>query len=288
MSKIIIPENLKGKELYKFLIANKDALVAQKKSGVKYSDPLDCLPGMMTIDKDGQLQIKAEGDDTALPADTEDSLMRRVVANAMNWCDHAMDVLFDDCAKKTIKERKGLIPHIADHIHRSDSHVGDVKDITLEQIELKRLGLKAEGSTQCIVFTTEIRKDYNEKIFFFYKKNKIKQHSIGLQYVKILLCINDEEEKEYHDNWKKYIDRVINKEMVESRGYFWAVLEIRLLENSCVLFGCNELTPTLDVKIDTEETQPPTSTEKSQPSPTSEVTVDKSVAWDKIVGKINF
>ena len=41
------------------------------------------------------------------------------------------------------------------------------------------------------------------------------------------------------------IDQIINKEVPESAGYFWIVPQFMLLENSCVLLGANELTPTL-------------------------------------------
>jgi DNA-directed RNA polymerase subunit RPC12/RpoP len=36
--------------------------------------------------------------------------------------------------------------------------------------------------------------------------------------------------------------------MADEYGFFWVVSEIKLLENSCVLFGANELTPTLEVQ----------------------------------------
>ena len=38
MAKIEISEELKGKELFKFLAENKNALIAQKKSMLKYAD----------------------------------------------------------------------------------------------------------------------------------------------------------------------------------------------------------------------------------------------------------
>ena len=45
---------------------------------------------------------------------------------------------------------------------------------------------------------TEIFKDYNAQIFNEYKSNRINQHSVGMQYVKIDLAVNDEEyENEY-------------------------------------------------------------------------------------------
>ena len=43
-----------------------------------------------------------------------------------------------------------------------------------------------------------------------------------------------------------FIDTVINKEDVEEYGFMWIVREIKLFENSAVIWGANELTPTLD------------------------------------------
>jgi hypothetical protein len=133
-------------------------------------------------------------------------------------------------------------------------------------MKLTDLGLNQSGSTQVLIFETDVMASYNEKIFNQYKLKKINQHSIGLQYVKISLCINDKDSEKEYDFWNKYYPQVINKEVVDQRGYFWVVTEIKLLENSCVLFGSNELTPTLDVKASTES-QPPSGTGKNQPPP---------------------
>jgi hypothetical protein len=49
------------------------------------------------------------------------------------------------------------------------------------------------------------------------------------------------------DFWNKYYKDIINKEFVDEYGFFWVVNEIKLLEVSAVLFGANELTPTLEI-----------------------------------------
>jgi hypothetical protein len=110
------------------------------------------------------------------------------------------------------------------------------------------LGVKADGVAQVLTFSTEIIKNYNERIFEKYRTKRIKQHSIGLRYVELLLAINEPEDEYWADEykiWKKYIDQIINKDIPEETGYFWAVPQYMLLENSCVLFGANALTPTL-------------------------------------------
>lgn len=256
MKKIIIPEELRGKELARFLVANKSQLIAQKKSMIKWADPVSSDSGLF-VRNDGGLYTKAESTETIPPDAT--SLRVKVVANTAMWCDSHMDVLLPDNGKKSLKERKGLIPHLHDHKHELGAEVGDVANIYYEDVPLSSLGVNKPGTAQALIFETDIRKEYNEMIFRKYKQGKIKQHSIGLMYVKLELAINDEESEKEYDFWKKYIDQIINREMVEEKGYYWVVPEIKLLENSAVLFGSNMLTPTLEAKADTDE-EPPSGT----------------------------
>lgn len=238
MKRVIIPEGLKGKDLARFVSQNKDALIAQKKSiPVKYADAVSFGVNLYNI-KDG-IATKSEG--SASVANDTGIIRVKVVANTANWCDSHMDVLLPGCWDKSIKERKGFIPHLHDHVHTLDAEVGDVVDIYSQTISLTELGLSKSGTTEVLVFETDIRKDYNEKVYYKYLKGKVKQHSIGLQYVKLGLAINDDEDTAQYELWNKYIDQVINRDMVEQHGYFWVVPEIKLLENSAVLFGSNEL-----------------------------------------------
>jgi hypothetical protein len=244
--KIQIDPNLVGKALYSFLIANKDALIAQKKALPKYSDAVN-YGSSFFVNKDGQI-VKTEVGNIAPDAS---SVHARFVGNAAWWCDSQMDVLTDDSWSKTIKEGKGKI-HLHDHIYRMDAQVGDVTKIYTQDVNLNELGLNKPGFTQCLVYESDVKKDYNLFVFNQYKAGKVNQHSIGLLYVKIELAINDADYEKEIDFWNKYIDKVINRDMVEEKGYFWIVTEIKLLECSAVLFGSNELTPTLDVKGGTE------------------------------------
>jgi hypothetical protein len=287
--KIVIPEHLKGKELYKFLIANKDALIRQKKSMQKRTEPV--FSETLFINTLPTEATKAAGAVTK-EADPN-SLHVKVVANTAMYCDTQMDVLLPDSAKRSIKERKGLIPHLHDHIWELDAEVGDVKDIYYQDIALNLLGVNKTGTAQALIFETDIKKAYNERVFQKYKDGKVKQHSIGLQYVKIELAINDPESEKEFDFWNKYINDVINKEVPEAAGYFWVVSEYKLLENSAVLFGSNFLTPTLEVEDKSEDDdttpQPPIGTEQKPSNEKSESdkskTESKEVNWDKVASK---
>jgi len=241
MKKILIPESLRGKELYQFLVENKSALIAQKKAFKKETDVIVSAPeSLMIVGKDGTLKAAEPTEENAT------SWPVKIVGNACYWMDSQRDVLVKDSAKKSIQQRKNIIPHLHDHIHPLDAQVGDVTDIYLEDISLRKLGLNKSGSTQCVIMESNVQKDYNPRVFNLYKTGKVKQHSIGLQYIDIEMAINDEEYEKEMDFWNKYIDQIINKEEAEEMGYFWVVKEYKLLEISGVLFGANELTPTLE------------------------------------------
>lgn len=271
MSRVLleIDNNLPRKELFTFLKENKKALLAQKKAIKKefYSLVPGPMYGIKDIGKD-VFEMKAAAD--AVIPDTATSLMVEAAANTSMWCDTAMDVLLKNAGKKSIKERKGGIPHIYDHKWSVLTEVGDVKDIYYQDLPLRQLGLKMDGTAQVLTFYTEVIKSYVPEVFEKYRLKKIKQHSIGLWYDDIQLAINAPDDEYWEDEYKvykKYIDQIINKEFVEERGYFFAVSQFTLLENSAVLLGANFLTPTISTSEKTTATSdtPPVSGTESGP-----------------------
>lgn len=255
--RIKLPEFATKKEMYSYLIENKKDLISQKKSMPITADAVSF--------EVSQVLKSGEASKANNPVKEDvDRLVVRVVANTANWIDSHMDMLLPDSAKKSISERKNIIPHLHDHIHKVDAKVGEVIDITLPILSYSDLGIKGTGATQAIVFETEVMKSYNEKVFNQYKAGKINQHSIGLQYLNLDIAINDEDSEKEFDFWNKHIDQVINKEVAEERGFFFVVKEIRLIENSAVLFGSNVITPTLDNNL--EKNEPLQDTQKTEPS----------------------
>jgi len=274
--KQLIPDNLKGKELFAYLVANKSKLIAAKKASVKYTNPVIYQPVITTTTKrsttKASMTMEMEGDGT---------LDVKVVANAAWWCDDQYDVLTDKSYDKSISDKGILIPHIADHIHSSTNHVGDVKAVYTQKVALKDLGVDYPGATTCAIMETSVREDYNALTYKFYKNGKINQHSIGLLYVTLGMCINDKEYLQEFELWNKYYDKVINKDFIDESGFFWIVPEIKWLENSCVWMGSNPLTPTLEITdTDNEDTEAaPGKSTHNQPS-------EKSMAVCNNCGKV--
>jgi hypothetical protein len=250
--RVTIPDFKTKAELFKYLIDNKKKLIDLKKSVPIYAD---CVSFKTTTIHEGKQGVQTK--DNAPVTDDVDMLRVKVVANTANWIDSHVDMLLPDSALKSINERKGIIPHLHDHIHQIEAKVGEVKDILLSNLSFSELGINGFGSTQAIVFITDVIKSYNEKVFNQYKLGKINQHSIGLQYVKLDLAINDESSEKEFDFWNKYYPQVINKDAADERGFFWVVQEIKLIENSAVLFGSNIITPTLDNNLKNESLNGP-------------------------------
>lgn len=258
--RIQLPD-LKGKEMFDYLVTNKKELIRKKKLMPIKSEPMFSIAEHI-------MPIKNETEKAASESPSVDTgnLLVDVVGNAAWWCDYGMDVLTDKSYDKSVAEQGAFLPHIKNHDHSADAHVGDVQEVYTKKISLKRLGLKdRDGSTTAVLWKTMIRKDYDEKIYKMYKAGKINQHSIALQYLSIGLCINDKDYLPEFEMWGKYASKVINNDLINEKGFFWIVPEIKIFENSCVLFGMNMLTPTLSQEQKDIEL-PPATTTTEQPS----------------------
>jgi hypothetical protein len=271
------------KELFAQLKANEKKLIQEKTLKVKFADSCMVSPEILQRVVPKETTTKADTSGKPEPIIEPDTVLVKVVANTANWMDSQDDVLTADSYKDSIF-RKGIsIPHILDHKHSVTSFVGDVQKVYTEQLSLKDLGLSQEGNTTALIFETLIRKDYNEDVFKFYSNSKINQHSIGLKYQEIRLALDSTapEDVAYKEVWDKYYPEIINKEQADKYGMFWAVTKVDILENSAVLFGANELTPTLELSgksLDSSEPVLPTlSAQVEQGENTMSLTIEEAL-----------
>lgn len=236
---------LTKEEILKLSKTDKEALIANKAAELKFTDSLSC--------KVGTPQKESQSKASSLKPSAPGTLDVTIVCNSAWFLDSQLDVLTSASYSKSIATKGTNIPHIADHRQSSIAHVGDVTKVYTKEIPLKELGLDSEGSTTSLIMESTVREDYNDDVYKFYKNGKINQHSIGLRYVDIKLAVNSkhENDKEEFAVWEEGYPNIINKELADKHGYFWLVKEVNVIENSCVLFGANSLTPTLAVKSDT-------------------------------------
>jgi hypothetical protein len=245
-----LPEFTTKAELFAHLRTNVKSLITQKKALPIVSDDLDFgYSARIPVKRAG---TKAEGEeaekvDGEYPVD--------VIANMAGWCDSYLDVMIKDSWKKSITDVSAsgekLFYHFKNHGdryngYRMDDIVGKDPSLYTKDIDLTEFNIQTDlKKAQALMMATTIMRSYDEKVYNLYVDKQVKQHSIGLQYINIVLCLDSTEEEDvvYKKNWDKYYPQVINKEKVDNYGYFWAVIEAKIIEVSTVCYGANILTP---------------------------------------------
>lgn len=278
----MIPKFDTQKELFDYLRANKKRLIAEKCFNKK---KFTCkqLPDQVLISKTNINKAPIE------VIEVESGVLKKtIIGNTFYWCDSQMDVLLPSCAKKTISELgpkgKDLIYHLKNHEDETGARIGYLTDIYEQEFALSDLGLNMVGNTICLMFDSDVKQSLCSNSYQQYLDGKVKQHSIGLQYMKIMLCVNDPNDGEHFANWNKYYQFVINKPTVDATGYFWVVPEIKLYEVSFVLWGANELT---GVAEETKNNEPPLSTQKEDQPPLSTEETIKYIKSKNFFKQIN-
>jgi hypothetical protein len=247
-----IPEFKTRKELFKWIAANEDRIIAAKKSAVKFADSVTF--GAFAYEK-GEFADKAN---KPVKEDVSEIKVKAVI-NTTNLMDSFDDVHIPKLWNKSLKENKDIW-HDQEHKHGFDSTIADYDDLKAytETMTWKELGFKYEGETECLIFESQVKQERNEFMFKQYKQGRVKNHSVGMNYVKLLTCINDKDYPVQKANWDKYITQVANKEEAEAQGYFFAILEAKVIEGSAVKRGANWATPTLEnnMKSEPDESTP--------------------------------
>lgn len=239
--KLEIPKFESKKEKIDFLVENKDSLISQKKSVIKYADGIST-----TI-------IPANYDSDTVKSNSEENLTSinvKAIINTTNILDSHGDVHIKGLWNKSLKENKRIL-HIQEHkSHEFDKIIASGEDLkaSVKDYSWKELGYNVEGKTQALVFDSKIRKDRNSYMFEQYKNGFVNNHSVGMRYVKIELAVNDEEYEKEKGFWDKHIKDVVNKKEAEDKGYFWVVFEAKAVEGSAVPLGSNPITPTMNIK----------------------------------------
>ena len=184
----------------------------------------------------------------AVQTDTEVIKVLAVI-NTTNYLDSHDDVHINGIWTKTIKENKRVL-HLQEHKNEFDKIIASHSDLKVktEIMKWSELGYNYKGETEALISDSNVKKARNSFMFEQYKNGWIDNHSVGMQYVKIALAVNDPEMKEEFETWQKYIEVIANKEVAEKQGYFFAVTEAKLIEGSAVLRGSNDITPTLSVE----------------------------------------
>jgi len=247
---ITIP-SLEKTELIDWLIQNKSALMAQKKAMIKEADAISCNCSL--VNDTGA--IKAEVSATAT------KIKVRSVINTTNLLDSHSDVHIDKLWNKSLKDSKENYL-VNQHNFSFEGIISDKVHAFVKTMTWAELGYpQYKGTTQALIYDSVIDKTESPFMFEKYRTGKVKQHSVGMRYVKIEMAVDDERYEKEKEVWDKYIDVIANKEDAEAQGYFWAVTEAKNIEGSAVVRGSNFVTPTQSVS-ETKNIEPVTTTQQ--------------------------
>lgn len=276
VNKIQIPQFASKDELHAWLYENKALLLEQKKAITKEADTVPFV-----VDEQ-PLSNKSDAADKAAPLMTNDGegeepedegmIKAKLVINTTNVIDSHMDCHMKGIWKKSLNEKKQFYL-CQEHSLTFKGIITDKVKAYTKSIAWSKLGAPYEGNTEALMFDAEIDSDRNEYMYEQYAKGRVMNHSVGMRYVKVFMCVNSDSKyyAEEKANWDKYYPEVVNKEVADQMGYFWAVTEAKVIEGSAVVMGSNTWTPTMDMtekNID-EPTDDDQATPKNEPLNTS-------------------
>jgi hypothetical protein len=188
-----------------------------------------------------------------------------IIGNACGFIDSHDDVSMKGSWTKTVKERGERVPILKDHNYKVDSMFAKNLGSYILDIPIIDLGFDKLGNTEVLAAKIKPNKEMYDK----YSNGIITQHSVGLQYVKLEMAVNNPQDEEGYKQWLAAIDSVINREMAEERGYFFPIYEQKLIEFSAVVFGSNAYTPAYTENKSLSQNEPSKDTQK-QNEPKSE------------------
>lgn len=265
-------------ELYKYLKDNLVKLKADKRAEFKKADGLNFVSVRVSPDKD--IAFK---DDSVISEEVgQGEIKVRVAINTTNFIDSHRDLHIPGLWKKSLSETKSGT-HLKSHVRDFEYVIADGADcrVYTKTMNWTDLGYEYAGQTQVLIHDSVIKSIRNPFMFEQYSNGWVKQHSVGMRYVDLFMCINSEEKyyAEEKANWDKYYPMAVNPEVADEFGYFWAVTTAKYVEGSAVVFGSNSATPTLSVKTSAPQTTPeqePESTQKDNNSSRQSDTIDFS------------
>jgi hypothetical protein len=239
-----IPSNITTKnELFKYLKENKSTIIQEKKSANKKCDVVSYQ--MPVVSKKDY-----ESKEVAMTTDNIETgyVLLKFVGNTTNLMDSHMDVHIPKLWNKTLSDNQYFL-HLQEHEMEFDKVIDNKMKCSVKNVSWASLGAPYDGVTQALFGESLAPVDRNEYMVEQYKKGYVTNHSVGMRYKNIVMCVNSEEKyyAEEKANWDKYYSMIANKEVADENGYFFAVLEAELIEISAVVRGSNTITPTISV-----------------------------------------
>jgi hypothetical protein len=233
---------------------NRELIISKKTNAIKYADVTVIKSNIShLIDKDVNQTTKEANVEVQVVDPTV--LRAKLVINTTNLIDSHMDCHIPSIWKKSLQETKQLLL-LQEHEMEFEKIIADSLNDEFKAytktLTFNELGYDYTGFTEALIFDVQIKKEVNEFMFNLYLKNRVNQHSVGMRYIKIFMCVDSTEPMYSSEkaNWDKYYLLVANKDVADTKGYFWAVTEAKVIEGSAVVKGSNECTPVMEIDIE--------------------------------------
>ena len=279
-----IPNFNTKKEMFDFIVSNKSILITDKKCKLKVCDTVT-YNNIKSVEKKFAIKTAQNGmckdcnqEPCVCEVEEVESLVVTSVINTTNIIDSHDDVHIKGIWNKSLKENKNIYL-LQEHDMSFKGIIADNVNAYVSDMDWSALGYNSFGKTQALIFESNIYEDRNKFMFEQYLNGYVKNHSVGMQYVSLYLCVNDKDYKEEFANWNKYIAEVVNRTDAEDNGFFWAITEAKVIEGSAVVVGSNPITPTLET---IEITEPVNATPKSIVKPD-----DSTLQKENVINSIN-
>src|SRR5690554_1162551 len=219
-----IPVFENKKDLFAYLATNKDKLIATKKAVIKHGASVPFAVGGRTT----AMAMKSIGSITENP----DEVRVFPVINTTNLLDSHGDVHLPGLWKKSLQENR-YIMHIQEHEMKFDHIIAEGDDLKAytKKYKWSDLGFDFEGETEALIFDSLVKRSNNQLMFERYKNKKVKNHSVGMQYMKLMLAINSDDYPTEKEIWNKYYPAIANKADADAAGFFWAVKEAKVIRS---------------------------------------------------------
>lgn len=264
------------KELHHFLKDNNEQIISEKKSTVFKS--IDKGAGVSFVDFDNNTEAVTEKA-RSYGFKTENIYP---VINSTQWLDSHFDVHLKGCYKKTVKEKQGKVYLIDTHLKGLGNILADKSDITLlvKDIDWNLLGKNIEGSTECLVFEIPKLKVRPDALQFMSKTPDL-ENSFAMRYINTAVAIksNDPAFREENELFDEYIQNIVNPEMANKYGFFYAVKELAIMgEGSIcpVIGGSNSATRIIDIS------EPSNHSESNKNEPSKDTQTSKKITFVKL------
>lgn len=233
----------------------KQEILAKIEAGEKKS--LYALKMAQTKQADAVCYSPMVGKANTVKAEGGGDLRLKVVINTTNLMDSHDDVHIPGLWNKSITDR-GQFLFLKEHKMSFDDILDYKAKGETQKMDWSELGASYPGQTEALIFNPTITQEAG-KMYELYTKGLVTNHSVGMQYVKLFLAINEDSKytKEEFENWEKFYPMIANKEAADESGVFWAVTEAKIIEGSAVPMGSNWITPTLEAVADTSDKSEP-------------------------------